>query len=503
MPAVSVEGLTKRYGDNLAVDANSFSYDQGEVFALLGPNGAGKTTTVEILEGMGQRDSGTVEVLGHDPARRNQEMRDRLGIVLQELAVEPLLSVREVLQRNAGYYPNPRGVAEVIELVGLGEKSNARVKTLSGGQQRRLDLGLGIIGNPELIFLDEPTTGFPRPVGSAVVRGSSSSRCAQQGTTVVLTAHYMDEADALADRVAIIRRRVASSPRGPPGPLGGRDPLASSASGFASTFPGRDMAHCPLPTQRATSAGSNSKSRPHDETNVLHTLTGWSLDSQDASPSAFAVERLTLEDVYLSLTSDGKRRENLGDLFMTASVADNCGDAERRLGLVARQVRYEQLAFWRNRFGAWSSRSCSRCLFLVLLAAWRRRDGLLKTLGGIPRGSSTTSLASPPTASCRPAFPRSALQMVVRREDRTAETGCDFRPLPTWVLFAGIFISSAIVALAQVVVLLVIARYGYHAVLPHNLGAFAIAMIAGVLCFSSLGIAISTVVPEPRLGRGR
>jgi len=162
VPAVAVEHLTKRYGDVDAVHDVGFEVQQGEVFALLGPNGAGKTTTIEILEGFRQRDRGRVDVLGFDPgkAATSRQLRERLGVVLQELAVEPFLSVRQALTRNAGYYPRPRPVDEVLELVGLGDKANARVKTLSGGQQRRLDLGLGIVGNPELLVLDEPTTGF-------------------------------------------------------------------------------------------------------------------------------------------------------------------------------------------------------------------------------------------------------------------------------------------------------------------------------------------------------
>jgi ABC-2 type transport system ATP-binding protein len=160
--AITVERLTKRYRDVTAVDGVDFEVAEGEVFALLGPNGAGKTTTVEVLEGFRPRDAGRVDVLGIDPAdrARSRDLRERLGIVLQECAVEPFLTVREVLRRNAGFYPHPRDVDEVLALVGLEENANARVKTLSGGQQRRLDMGLGIVGNPELIFLDEPTTGF-------------------------------------------------------------------------------------------------------------------------------------------------------------------------------------------------------------------------------------------------------------------------------------------------------------------------------------------------------
>src|SRR3984885_11633634 len=192
------------YGPVRAVDGVSFEVEAGEVFALLGPNGAGKTTTIEILEGFRNRDAGEVQVLGIDPGdrRSGQRLRSQLGVVLQELAVEPFLSVRQVLARNAGYYPAPRPVGEVIELVGLAEKADAKVKTLSGGQQRRLDVGLGIVGNPALLFLDEPTTGLDpgaRRTTWEMIRSLSS-----EGTTVVMSSHYMDEVEALAQRVAVL-----------------------------------------------------------------------------------------------------------------------------------------------------------------------------------------------------------------------------------------------------------------------------------------------------------
>ena len=168
LPAVSVRNLAKSYGGNQAVRDVSFEVDQGEIFALLGPNGAGKTTTVEILEGFRERSGGEVETLGVDPARRDTQrwLRTRIGVVLQELAVEPYYTVRQVLSRNASYYPSPRPVDEVIEMIGLKDKADDRVKRLSGGQQRRLDVGLGVVGNPELLFLDEPTTGLD-PSGGA------------------------------------------------------------------------------------------------------------------------------------------------------------------------------------------------------------------------------------------------------------------------------------------------------------------------------------------------
>src|SRR3954468_13131921 len=203
MSAIEVSGLKKSYGTREVLHGVGFRVEAGEVFALLGPNGAGKTTTVEILEGYRDRDEGTVLVLGTDPARGGSDFRARIGIVLQSSAVYPLLSVREIVELFAGYYERARDVDEVVELVGLDEKRDARVRTLSGGQLRRLDLALALVGDPELIFLDEPTTGFDpaaRRQAWDTIRGLRAL-----GKTILLTTHYLDEAQTLADRLAIIR----------------------------------------------------------------------------------------------------------------------------------------------------------------------------------------------------------------------------------------------------------------------------------------------------------
>jgi len=202
-PAISVRGLRKSYGGVEAVKGVDFDVLPGEVFGLLGPNGAGKTTTVEILEGYRPRDAGDVRVLGVDPWQSATEHRERIGVVLQQSELPPALTVREVHRMFAGYYEHPRDVDEVIALVGLAEKSDARVKTLSGGQKRRLDLGIALVGDPELVFLDEPTTGFDpsaRRTAWELVRSLRSL-----GKTILLTTHYLDEAQRLADRVAVIR----------------------------------------------------------------------------------------------------------------------------------------------------------------------------------------------------------------------------------------------------------------------------------------------------------
>jgi ABC-2 type transport system ATP-binding protein len=296
VPAVSVRSLAKSYGDKQAVSDVSFEVEKGEVFALLGPNGAGKTTTIEILEGFRDRSGGEVSTLGVDPAQRATQrwLRGRIGVVLQELAVEPFFTVRQVLTRNAGYYPAPRPVDEVIELIGLKEKADQRVKKLSGGQQRRLDVGLGIIGNPELLFLDEPTTGLD-PLG----RRDSWNLIRQltaDGTTVMLTTHYMDEVEALADRVAVLNNaRIVAS--GSPTSIGGRD---SGTVTIRFALPeGVTASDIPLGVQSIDDGLVTIRS--DDELRTLHTLTGWALEKGLVLPG-LSVSRVSLEDIYLDLT---------------------------------------------------------------------------------------------------------------------------------------------------------------------------------------------------------
>jgi ABC-2 type transport system ATP-binding protein len=294
--AVVVAGLAKSYGAIAAVRGVSFTVAEGEIFALLGPNGAGKTTTLEILEGFRRRDAGRVEVLGRDPGDRagGRALREQVGLVLQDIAVEPYLTVRETLARNAGYYPAPRDVDEAIGLVGLTGQARRKVRSLSGGQQRRLDLALGMIGNPRLLFLDEPTTGFDPNARRGAWDIVRSLRAA--GTTVVLTTHYMDEAQALADRVAVISggRIVAE---GTPSTVGGRD-TARARIRFALP-PG--YAPADLPLAAATGDGLVTVETP-DPTQALHRLTGWALQ-RGLVLDRLTVDRPSLEDVYLSLTA--------------------------------------------------------------------------------------------------------------------------------------------------------------------------------------------------------
>jgi ABC-2 type transport system ATP-binding protein len=277
--AVAVRGLRKRYGDYEALRGIDFTIDTGEVFGLLGPNGAGKTTTIEILEGYRSRDGGDVEVLGVDPERAPPSWREDLGVVLQSSSLYPTLTVRESLRIFAGYYREPRDPGEVIELIGLGEKAGARVRTLSGGQKRRLDLGLALIGDPELIFLDEPTTGFDPGARRAAWETIRNLRAL--GKTVLLTTHYLDEAEQLADRVAVLRDGTIVR-EGTPGELTG----GASETEIRYRLDGEDMVERTLePTRR------------------LHELTADAIE-RGVELEGLEVRRPTLEEVYLELTAE-------------------------------------------------------------------------------------------------------------------------------------------------------------------------------------------------------
>jgi ABC-2 type transport system ATP-binding protein len=275
--AIRVEGLRKHYGSYEALRGISFEIRRGEVFGLLGPNGAGKTTTVEILEGYRRPDGGEARVLGEDPQRAPRGWRERIGVVLQSSSLYPNLTVREHLELFGGYYSRPRDVAETIELVGLDEKAAARVRTLSGGQKRRLDLGLALVGDPELIFLDEPTTGFDpsaRRTAWETIRGLRGL-----GKTVLLTTHYLDEAAQLADRVAVLREgRIVT--------LGAPAELT------------------------ATREEAEVRYRHDGELVTVHTTepgrTVAELYAREGELDGLEVRRATLEEIYLALTEDAQ-----------------------------------------------------------------------------------------------------------------------------------------------------------------------------------------------------
>ncbi len=279
MPAIEVSGLRKAYGNLEAVRGVDFTIETGEVFGLLGPNGAGKTTTVEILEGYRKRDAGEVRVLGHDPERAGSDFRERIGVVLQSSELWPNLTVRETHAVFAGYYAHPRSVDEVIALVGLEEKAKARVKTLSGGQKRRLDLGIALVGDPELVFLDEPTTGFDPAARRAAWEMIRSLR--ELGKTVLLTTHYLDEAEQLADRVAVLRDGVIVRLGTP-----------------------RELTTANLQVEiRYRREGEDVVVRTAEPTRVLNELTGEAL-SRGQELDSLEVRRPTLEEVYLDLVDE-------------------------------------------------------------------------------------------------------------------------------------------------------------------------------------------------------
>jgi ABC-2 type transport system ATP-binding protein len=280
--AISVHDLTKSYGDYEALRGISFEIAEGEVFGLLGPNGAGKTTTIEILEGYRPRDAGEVDVLGFDPGRAGPAFRERIGVVLQQSQLWPTITVAETHRMFAGYYDRPRDVDEVIKLVGLEEKRDARVKTLSGGQKRRLDLGVALVGDPDLVFLDEPTTGFDPAARRAawdMIRALRSL-----GKTILLTTHYLDEAEQLADRVAVLREGQIIREGTPAELTGGTNETEV----------------------RYRQDGHEVVIHTTEPTRLLQELTAAAL-AEGREVEGLQVRRPTLEDVYLSLTTPEER----------------------------------------------------------------------------------------------------------------------------------------------------------------------------------------------------
>ena len=277
--AVAVDDLRKSYKELQALRGVSFEIAQGEIFGLLGPNGAGKTTTVEILEGYRERDGGTVAVLGEDPATAGLHWRERIGVVLQSSAFYDSLTVAENLALFAGYYSQPRPIGDVVELVGLEEKRDALVRSLSGGQRRRLDLGLALVGDPEIVFLDEPTTGFDPEARRRAWQTIASLR--DLGKTILLTTHYLEEAERLSDRVAVLRDGEIVA-LGPPSEL-------------TSTLPATEI--------RYRRNGQEVVMQTEEPTKLLHELTSEAL-AAGHELEGLQVRRASLEDVYLSLTKE-------------------------------------------------------------------------------------------------------------------------------------------------------------------------------------------------------
>jgi len=304
-PVISVRGLVKRYESHQAVAGIDLQVRRGEIFAFLGPNGAGKTTTVEILEGFRQRTAGEVAVLGHDPAMADGAWRDRVGVVLQESEPEPGLSVRECLAMYAGYYHTPRDIEETIALVGLTAKADVLGTRLSGGQRRRLDFALALIGDPELIFLDEPTTGFDPSARRAAWEVVAGLRTL--GKTIFLTTHYMDEAEYLADRITVLSAgRIVAE--GAPRTLGGRDQMTTAISfTLPASLTARDL---PAGLNPLAEPGPAGLTVVHTESPLVHLqmLGNWALGRGFDLPD-LDVHRPTLEEVYLSLTGSTSAKD--------------------------------------------------------------------------------------------------------------------------------------------------------------------------------------------------
>ena len=299
-PVISIRGLRKSYEDFEAVHGIDLEVDRGEVFAFLGPNGAGKTTTVEILEGYRKRSAGEISVRGEDPAGAPRSWRGRIGIVLQDSKLDPYLTVRESLALYAGYFPSPRPVDEVIDLVGLMDKADTRASKLSGGQQRRLDVGIALVGDPELLFLDEPTTGFDPSARRQAWRVIANLR--ELGKTIFLTTHYMDEAQSLADKVAIIASGDIVA-QGSPEELGDREHQPARISfrlpgGISSAeVPGIDGAQ---PDEHRIVSLSTRTPVP-----VLNELTRWAIE-RGVDLEGLEVRRPSLEDIYLQVTREAE-----------------------------------------------------------------------------------------------------------------------------------------------------------------------------------------------------
>jgi ABC-2 type transport system ATP-binding protein len=299
-PAIHVRGLRKAYGNVEAVRGIDLDVESGEVFALLGPNGAGKTTTVEIMEGYRERDAGNVSVLGHDPAHDERRLRERIGLVLQSTTVSRYLTVAETLEQYRGYYPHPRPLQEILEVVGLTEERDRRTNKLSGGQQRRLDVGVGLAGDPDLLFLDEPTTGFD----PAARRGAWDliTNLKALGKTVLLTTHYMDEAEHLADRVAIIvHGRIVA--QGAP-----RDLAKGEHAAVIQFAPPQGAPPLPAAVKPSAGGGGLIEIETEEPTHILHKLTSWAIENK-LELEGLTVSRASLEETYLRLTREAEAED--------------------------------------------------------------------------------------------------------------------------------------------------------------------------------------------------
>ena len=442
--AIEVHDLRKSYGSVEAVRGVSFSVDRGEVFGLLGPNGAGKTTTVEILEGYRERSGGDVEVLGHDPEKRDRDLQQRVGVVLQSCGFHPQLTPREAVEHAARGYPTPRDARETISLVGLEDKADVRIKQLSGGQQRRLDLAMALVGDPELIFLDEPTTGFDpaaRRVAWNAVRALKDL-----GKTVVLTTHYLDEAQTLADRVAIVKEGQIVA-EGPPSDLG------PGSSGYRVSY---------------LAGGSRVEVQTDDPTDLLHRLTGDAL-TRGERLEGLEVARPSLEDVYLQLTAEEAAE---GERVSAASLA-------------WAQFRLERKLFWRNPSAAFFNFGLPLLILLLVASVFANEPDELDVL--IPGVAGMSVMAT--------TFNAMAFNVTFRREQGLLKRALS-TPMPLSSYFAGFLGNAVANAFVQVGLVVVLGHLLFDVNWPRDWGELIVFTAVGVLTFGSLGIALSQAIPN-------
>jgi len=494
---VSVRGLTKSYEGRKVVDGVAFDIAPGEIFALLGPNGAGKTTTVEILEGFRVRDSGQINVLGCDPGADGEDLKSRIGIVLQSNGVERYLTVAETLGMYAGFYPHPRPVDEVLELVGLGEKRDDRAFKLSGGQQRRLDVAIALVGDPDLLFLDEPTTGFDpsaRREAWEVIKN-----LARLGKTVLLTTHYMDEAQYLADTVGVIAAgRIVAS--GTPATLGHRE-VARARVRYRPLG-----AAPPEGLVGAIDEDGFTEIVTDDVTGTLYELTSWAYE-RGSSLDGLVVLRPSLEDVYLELTSEAAS----GGIAEPAPPVERAftpplargerprPSAPQRLADVfahmGSQLRYVNKAFWRNPTQAFFTFAFP-LMFLVIFTSLA--GNFLVQVGHHSVHSSTYYVASMSTfAVITASFNNLAIAITFQREAGILKR-IKGTPLPRVSFLGARIVHAMLVSILLVVITAIFGRLFYHVDIPTGitLARFAIILLVGAAAFCALGLALSGFIPN-------
>jgi ABC-2 type transport system ATP-binding protein len=471
-PAITVEGLRKAYGQNEAVRGIDFEVASGEVFGFLGTNGAGKTTTIEILEGYRQRTGGEANVLGVDPARPTRAWRERIGLVLQECELDPLLTVRETLELFAAFYSRPRPIDDTVELVGLGEKRDARAGTLSGGQKRRVDVAVALIGDPDLVFLDEPTTGFDpsaRRESWNMIEGLKAL-----GKTIFLTTHYMDEAQHLSDRVAILRRgEIVATGRPEDLSAGGQ----GRATGIRFRLPNgvsvdAVRAHADAPVEVSGNEVAVKTDKPQ---RTLYRLTGWA-ESEGLELAALDVRRPSLEDVFLELTSGG----NTG------------GDA----ALVLRETRFGLLTAVRNpRVVVFSIAFPVVLLVLFNSIFTSGADKTTQFSGGTISTDAYFTAGMTAYSIMMSAFTTILVGLTTQRESGQLKR-LRGTPMPAWTFIAAQVLRSIVLVVAMVTALLLIGHFAFDVDLHSDTVVGLIVYVGlGTATMASLGIALTVVTP--------